>query len=486
MEALFGQAVQRQLAGDLAGALGLYGQVLRGAPDWSPAWANTAAALHRLGKGPEALMAARRAVDLAPEAADARNTLGAILAASGDLAGAEVQFRTALGLEPRQKAALTNLSELLTDTDRFGEAVDAACAGLVLDPRDPMLHLDRGTARLNLGLLSEAEADFLAALAAEPGMPKARWNLAYLRLLQGRYREAWPDFGARLQVPRGRAEHPGHVQPLWDGGPLEGRTILVWTEQGLGDTLQFARYLPWVQARGGRVLFQVQPALRCLVDGLAGADRVLSTGEALPPFDLQAPLMDLPALSGSTPEDLPPPAPIALPAEYEPPPLLAGALEGPGPKVGLAWAGNPLHQNDARRSLDPALLAPLGSVAGVRWFSLQRDARSLPPLPGLVDLAPGSGSLADTAWALSRLDLLVTVDTALAHLAGSLGVPARLLVAFLPDWRWILGREDTPWYPSLRLHRQPAPGDWAPVVASVAESLASLALIKVPGSRQAT
>jgi hypothetical protein len=247
----------------------------------------------------------------------------------------------------------------------------------------------------------------------------------------------------------------------------------VWVEQGLGDTLQFARYLPLARARGGRVLFQTYALIRGVLGDLAGADQVLTELDELPPFDLQAPLLDLPALFGSTLEDLPPPARLGPPPGHVPPESLRRKLEAPGRKAGLVWAGSPTHLDDARRSLDPALLAPLAGL-DLTWMSLQVGARTIPPLPGLVDLGADFRDFSDTAWALSRLDLVVTVDTAVAHLAGSMGVPTHLLLPFFPDWRWLMEGETSPWYPSVRIHRQPAPGAWEPVVERVAHSLNDL------------
>jgi hypothetical protein len=260
-------------------------------------------------------------------------------------------------------------------------------------------------------------------------------------------------------------------QPAWDGSPFPGRTLLVWAEQGLGDTLQFARYLARVKALGGRVLFQTYAGLLGLLQNVAGPDQVLSEHDELPPFDLHAPLLDLPARFHSGLDDLPPPAPLAPPPGHVPPPALLAALAVPGRKAGLVWAGSAHHRDDARRSLDPALLAPLADLPGLTWMSLQVGAATRPPLPGLVDLGVHFRDFSDTAAALQRLDLVVTVDTAVAHLAGSMGVPTHLLLPFFPDWRWLMEGGTTPWYPSVRLHRQPATGAWPAVLDGLLDAL---------------
>ena len=465
------EALGKQKAGNLGGALLVYRRVLSLDPEQPDAWCNLGGILHAMGRDEEALDACTRAVALAPGNPSAHTNLGSVLGASGDLEGALARYTQALALDPVNLVATSNLAGALGQLGRLEEALEADRRALALAPRHPKLNLNLGFTLMRLGRLAEAETFFLEALALDPGLAMARWNLSYVRFLQGRFLEAWPDFGARLDVPRGMDNRRGFPEPLWAGEPFPGRTLLVWVEQGLGDTLQFARYLPLAKALGGTVLFQTYGALAGLMGRSPGADRVVSEHEELPPFDLQVPLLDLPVLFPAGPGALPPPVPMAPPPQYTPPPALEAALQGPGRKGGLVWAGSPSHQDDARRSLAPALLAPLAEVPGVTWMSLQVGAQALPPLPGLRDLAPAFRDFSDTAYALSRLDFLVTVDTAVAHLAGSMGIPVHLLLPFFPDWRWLMEGRDCPWYPSVTLHRQAAPGAWAPVVARLAKEL---------------
>jgi len=463
------EALGKQKAGNLSGALLTYRRILSREPDIADAWCNMGSILHALGRDDEALEACQRSLTLAPANPAAHNGLGSVLGARGDLVGAQACFDRALELDPGSLVALSNRAGILARLGRLEEALAADREVLARVPHSPELNLNLGHTLMRLGRLEEAEAALREALAHAPGLAKARWNLAYLRLLQGRYREAWPDFGARLEVPQGLDNLHGFAQPAWDGRPFPGRTLLIWAEQGLGDTLQFARYLPMVKALGGTVLFQTYAGILGVLQGVAGADQVLSEHAELPAFDLQVPLLDLPALFGSEPGNLPAPAPLGPPAGHPPPPALAALLAGPGRKAGLVWAGSPAHQDDARRSLDPALLAPLAALPGLRWLSLQ--VGSAPPWPGVADLGATFRDFSDTAWALARLDLLVTVDTAVAHLAGSMGVPTHLLLPFFPDWRWQMAGRDCPWYPSVRIHRQPAPGAWEPVLAALAAEL---------------
>ena len=465
------EALGRQVAGNHPGALLLYRRILSRDPGHADAWCNLGFVLKELGQPEAALEACRKALALAPDNPIVHCNLGQLALDAQDPQAALVHFRQALVLDPVNVPALSSLSSVLGRLGRLGEALEADELALRQEPDRAELHLNRGYTLMRSGRLAEAEGELLGALAREPELPRASWNLAYLRLLQGRYLEAWPDFGARLRIPEARANLRDYAQPRWEGEPFPGRTLLVWVEQGLGDTLQFVRYLPRVKALGGRVVFQTYDGLAPLLQG--AADAVVGEGE-VPPFELQVPLMDLPALFRSTPEDLPNEVPyLALPADHTPPAALARALEaGAGRRrVGLVWAGSAQHADDARRSLDPALLAPLAALPGVQWFSFQVAPRSLPPLPELVPLGGHLRDFRDTAHALGAMDLLITVDTAVAHLAGALGLPTLLLLPFFPDWRWGMEGEGTAWYPSFRLYRQPAPGAWGAVLRRLLDDL---------------
>lgn len=467
--AWLGEALSRQAAGNLTGALLLYRRILDRNPDIADAWCNLAVVLHGLGRDEEARPACLRSLELAPSNPAGHITLGNLLLKAGNLQGAQEAFHRALALDPRDPVAHSGLATALSRSDRLPEAIEADRTALALAPSRGDLHLNLGHALMRSGDLTGAEPLFLEALRLEPGLPLARWDLAYLRLLQGRYAEAWPDFGARLEVPDGLDNLRSFAEPAWNGRPFPGRTLLLWSEQGLGDTLQFARYLPLAKALGGTVLLQAYPPVMDLLKGVPGVDAVLADGAELPPFDLQAPLLDLPTLLGSQVPDPPPPAPLAPPAGHSLLPNLQALLPADGARrAGIVWRGNPAHANDARRSLDPALLAPLLELPGYQWMSLQVGA---PAPAGAVDLGQGLRDFSDTAAVLRRLDLVVTVDTALVHLAGSMGVPTHLLLPFFPDWRWRMEGRACPWYPSVMIHRQPSPGDWPTVIRALRDEL---------------
>ena len=467
------EALGRQVAGNYPGAMLIYRRILSRDPEHADAWCNLGFVLKELGQPEAAQDACLKALTLAPDNPIVHCNLGLLALDRKDPGYALTHYRKALALDPANVPALSGLSAALGRLGRLPEALEADELALRQEPARAELHLNRGYTLMRSGRLPEAEGELLEALARDPGLANARWNLAYLRLLQGRYLEAWPHFSARLAIPEAKANLRDYGQPRWDGAPFPGRTLLVWVEQGLGDTLQFVRYLPRVKALGGQVLFQTYDGLAPLLQGFPGADAVLGERVALPAFDLQVPLMDLPALFLSTPEDLPNEVPYLDAAGLAPSPALTAALgQGPGlRKVGLVWAGSAQHADDARRSLDPSLLAPLAELPGIRWVSLQVGARALPALPGLVNLDGLLRDFRDTAWALQACDLLITVDTAVAHLAGALGLPTLLLLPFFPDWRWGMTGQDTPWYPTMRLYRQPAPGAWGPVLDQLLEDL---------------
>ena len=468
------EALGRQVSGNYPGAMLIYRRILSRDPLHADAWCNLGFVLKELGQPEAAQDACLKALTLAPGNPIVHCNLGLLAMDRKDPGYALVHYRQALALDPGNVPALSGLSAALGRLGRLPEALEADELALLQEPERAELHLNRGYTLMRSGRLAEAEGELLAALERAPALANAAWNLAYLRLLQGRYLEAWPTFGSRLDIPEARANLRGYDQPRWDGDLFPGRTLLVWVEQGLGDTLQFVRYLPRVKALGGQVVFQTYDGLAGLLQGFPGADAVLGESDHLPAFDLQVPLMDLPALFRSTPADLPNEVPyLETPAGYTPSPALAAALRQGADqrRVGLVWAGSTQHADDARRSLDPALLAPLAALSGIQWVSLQVGSRNLPPLPGLVTLEGLLGDFQDTAHALQTCDLLITVDTAVAHLAGAMGLPTLLLLPFFPDWRWGMTGQDTPWYPTMQLYRQPAPGAWSPVLDQLLEDL---------------
>jgi len=331
------------------------------------------------------------------------------------------------------------------------------------------------------GLLDEAIAADRQAIAINPNFAEGHFNLGIALLECGDFEQGWPEYEWRQKCSEFNASFRRFSQPLWSGEEFRGRTILLHAEQGLGDTIQFIRYLPMLVRRGGRVLVEVQPALMGLLRQMRGVHQWIPRGEPLPGFDVQCPLLSLPRLFATTVRTIPADVPYLL----ADPALVESWRQNlstnvPGIKVGLAWAGNPEHKRDAMRSISLDRLAPLASVRGATFISLQKGGSALQsdqPPEGLrlVNFSAELHDFADTAALMANLDVVIAVDTAIAHLAGAMGKPVWTLLPFAPDWRWLVDRKDSPWYPSMRLFRQPRIGDWGTVIGSVAGRLESLA-----------
>ena len=463
--------------GRLSEAEASYRQALARHPDYAEAHNSLGNVLHDQGRLAEAEQCYRRALALQPDLAEAHNTLGNVLRLQGRLAEAEAALRQAIALKPEFAEAHNNLGVTLLDQWRLPEAAAACRQALRLAPALAAAHNNLGVALKEQGELGEAVACYERALALQPDYPEAHVSLAFAHLLRGDYARGLAEYEWRWRcldfVPRRR----GFAQPLWDGGPLAGRTLLLHAEQGLGDAIQFVRYAPLAAARDGRVILECYPELlRLLGPRYGGVAAVIGRGQPLPPFDVHAPLMSLPHLFGTRLETVPNAVPYLAPDEALVARWAARLAGLARPRVGLVWATNRLSKTAACRSLAPAALAPLAGAAGVRFVGLQKGAAgAAPPGLDLLDLGPELEDFADTAAVLAQLDLLITVDTSVAHLAGALGRPAWVLLPFSPDWRWLLDREDSPWYPTLRLFRQTRLGDWAPVMAQVAAALAAWA-----------
>lgn len=475
------EALARQLEGNGSAALLAYRRYFSRVPGSGEAWSNFSALLRGMGRATEALEAAQQATAAQPDSADAHANQGNAL---GDLerwAEAREAFLAALALDPGHPGARVNLGWTLYREGRLEEALAADEEALRRHPGVPEVHLNLGFTLLKLGRLEDAERAFLASLDRDPVRPLAHWNLAFVRLLQGRWKAAWPHYLWRMKLPEAQVHARSFEEPEWNGEPFQGRTLLVWAEQGFGDTIQFVRFLPEVKRRGGKVLLQAQAALLGLLESCDGADRVLGEHEDRPPFDLQIPVLSLPAALAAEVETLPAEVPYLTTPDHlrvKPPQHLAQALAPVAGtlRVGLVWSGNPNQKDNPTRSIDPALFGPLVALSGVRWFGLQRavpgfDPGRLPDALRATDLAPFLATFSETAWVLENLDLLITVDSAPAHLAGALGIPVLTLLSFSPDWRWFWGREDSPFYPTMKLYRQRRPGDWEGVIARLVADL---------------
>ena len=437
---------------------------------------NRGVALRGLGRLPEALAAQDRALAMAPAYTLAWSNRGNVLKDLGQLDEALASFDRALAISPRLLFVLVNRANVLRELGRLSDALDGYDAAARIAPDYPDAHHHKGVLLMDLQRPSDAVAAFDRALALRPDDPEAPAAKAMALLLAGDFERGLPLYERRAQRP------PDAVRDLapWLGQtPIEGKTVLVWAEQGLGDTLQFCRYVPLLAERGARVVLQAQRTLLPLLGTLPGVDALIGQDEAPPAFDLHVPLMSLPLAFGTRPDTIPAPkaylaADPAKVAEWS-------RRLGPrtAPRIGLVWSGRAAHRNDRHRSLPLAgLLAAL--PAGLEYVSLQQEARAadeatLASHPDVRHFGAELRDFADTAALVSLMDTVVTVDTSLAHLAGALGLDTRLLLSRIgQDWRWLTGRSDSPWYPTMRLYRQGEDCDWAGPLATVVRELGDL------------
>jgi tetratricopeptide (TPR) repeat protein len=415
-----------------------------------------------LGLRAQAIGALFMALELDPAVASTHAALAIALLQDGHAETALPYAHEALMREPAAPNAAT-LSCILIDLGRNEEALAVTSLDLPDAPGSVELFLNRSIALEGLGHGEEAITAARAALAAAPDRPAARHHLAATLLAAG---ELTPEAWALYEGRAGLAGAPTWPDPArrWRGQDLAGKTLLVHAEQGLGDTIQFVRYAPMLACRGARVILAVQPALVRLLRQTPAVDSIVAAGAALPEYDLYCPLLSLPGLLGTTLDTIPAVLPYAL---SPPTPARSGPL-----RVGLVWAGNPGFADDRKRSVDAALLGSLVAVQGARFYSLQFGHPG--PLPdGITDLLAGVSDFADTAERIAELDLVIAVDTAVAHLAATMGKPVWLLSRFRGCWRWLQGRDDSPWYPSMRIFRQERPNDWPGVIDRVRKALAA-------------
>jgi tetratricopeptide (TPR) repeat protein len=464
---LMAQAVAHHAHGRLSEAIRVYQAVLAAEPGHLEAYGNLAHAFIQLDRLPEAEPCWRAIVRLAPGLAAGHNNLGATLRSLGRPAEAAQAFSTALKLQPVYAEASNNLGTALCELGRFEDSIPCYIAALRANPNYPKGLCNLGSALRDLRRFDESLQCLSQALRLSPDFAEAHFNAAQLLLLTGRLGDGWPEFEWRAQLPK--AVRRNFVAPAWRGGPTGDRVVLIHAEEGLGDTIQFCRFVPELTEAGHRVVLEVQPPLRRLLSALPGIDAIVAAGEALPPHDLQCPLLSLPLILGCTLETIPARPPY-LGAADDAAARWGQRLAGlPGRRVGLAWAGNRDYAIDRRRSITLDRLAPLASAPGVAFISLQKGDAAREAAPAglaLHDWTDELTDMAETAALIASLDLVISVDTAVAHLAGALGKPVWLLNRFDSDWRWLLDREDSPWYPAMRIFRQSRPGDWdAPIMA---------------------
>jgi tetratricopeptide (TPR) repeat protein len=416
------------------------------------------------GDLPAAVTACERASQLAPgDPAPWMEMAGAQISA-GAYGAAEAPLRRALAVQPGLLAAQANLGSVLFKLGQFEASRDAFRVALAAHPQHAFSWKNLAAAERALGDFAAARAAYETAVRIAADYAEAQRDLALLDLLEGRLGEGFARYEWRLKAPeRGSVPLPS---PRWDGGPLNGRTVLLHYEQGFGDTLQCLRFVPLVVARGGRVKLLVQRPIARLATCLPGVEVV--TGEKPPRHDVHAHLLSLPHLLGIAASGIPVEVPYLAPPPERVAAWRALLPESAKTRVGLVWTGNAAHENDRQRSIEPALLATITDVPGCVFYSLSPASE---PASGVLVAPSRLSDFAETAAAIMNLDLVISVDTAVAHLAGALGKKVWVLLPAVPDWRWGLERADSTWYPTAHLFWQKLRGDWGPVLREVAERL---------------
>ena len=507
-------------------ALKVFDKAIQLQPDSAELWCCLGGVLLQLGRDVEALSSYQRALQLKPGDFDAASKSGVLLHRQGRWEEALAHFNMCLAvqpdlapflnlraiahrglrnyqgylsdslrahaLDPTDAESCNNAGEALLWLGREGDAIAWFDKALALLRNNPVILTNKAEAMSQLRRLDEAAAIYSHLRIIAPDHAKAEWNLALLKLLTGDFAAGWAGRQARWKIPAFSAGYPNFQQPMWRGEEAAGKTILVHVDEGLGDTILFARYVPMGAALGARVILVVADALQPLLSGMTGVAQCLPlSARQLPDFDMHCPFSNLPAIFGTTLDTIP------SGSAYLPQPAAEriAAWEqrlGPRgkPRIGLAWSGSSTHANDQRRSI------PLQTLAGIldvdaTFVSLQKDLRphDMAALAGrndIIDLTAQIADFADTAALMSCLDLVVTADTGVAHLAGAMGRPTWIMLPHVPDYRWLLDRDDSPWYPTVRLFRQDAARDYAAVVNRVRAELVAFAQASKPAQEQIT
>lgn len=481
VDALNLMGILAQRGGDLPRAIEVLSRAINIAPDVAKLYLNRGEAFRASNAFDRAVSDYRKAIELDPNYATAYYNLGIALRAQEKLAEAIAAYRAAVGIKPDYVKAHYNLANTLRTQLDFAAAEQAYRDAIRFDPNHAEAWNNLGEMLAEQMRIDEAFDAFSRAIELKPDHAGAHFNRSFIRLLRGEYDLAWPEHEWRWK--RVGSEPPAVTlgRPMWDGSDLAGKTILLHAEQGMGDTIQFVRYATLVarERNPARVIVACQLALVSLIATVPGVDEVIAFDHPIPPFDEHAAIMSLPGIFRTTLQTIPAEIPYLFPdpARVE----RWHAKLAPMRKqlsVGLAWAGNPVQANDRNRSANLERLAPsLAGLANVRFFSLQKGAgrEQLARVQNVIDVVDVSEDLddySDTAAAIANLDVVVTVCTSVAHVAGALGKPAITTLCFNADWRWLTERKDSPWYPTMKLVRQTKQGDWEGVARRVREALA--------------
>lgn len=519
VEASYNAALAYQALGQFDEAIAWYRRALEIKPDVAEAFNNLGKVLLETGKGDEAQACFLEALRLKPVFAEPYFNLADLQYRRGQKDAAEKNFSRALRIKPDMIEALNNLGNLFKDRGNFKAAIEHYCQVIRLNPLlaegyynlgsalrlqekfDEAIEIFKQALKLkpdyaevhnnlalcfkNQGFLDRALDHFNCALQINPDLAEAHWNRSFTHLLRGDCLQGWEDYEWRFRQSRWKTIYPFRcAKPRWDGLPARNKTIFVHDEQGLGDTLQFVRYLPMVKARCGAVILETRKSLIGLLSGFPGIDNLVersTDGNPAVVYDYYVPLLSLPGIFKTSVGSIPNQVPYlkANPHKVE---FWGHRLKNNAArlKVGVVWAGRPLHTNDRNRSCRLDQFSKLTEIPGVRLYGLQKgpaaeQANRISFSQKFVNLGEEFDDFSDTAAAVACLDLVITVDTSVAHLAGAMAKPVWVLLPFIPDWRWMMDRSDSPWYPTMRLFRQREPGAWEETFLQVAEKLQRMA-----------
>lgn len=473
----FEQASALHQAGQLAQALALYLQVIALQPKHFDALNRAGAISLQLGDPRQSVDLMTRAIKIERHHAGAHNNRGAAYQQLGELDLAMLNFNKAIALDPTFEKAYNNRGNLLIKLNRPDEALQDFDRALAIKPDYFSPYNNRGTVLGDMKRYPESQASFERAIQLDPHSLEAHWNLGMCCLRQGEFERGWRESEWRRQRPAVVGLQASYPAPMWTGAePLAGKTILLCHEQGLGDTIQFCRYAPWVSALGARVLLLVQPGLKSLLKDLPSVE-LLTQGDALPAYDFYCPLLSLPMLFKTDLSHIPLPLDVIHPSAEQVAQWEARLGARHKPRVGIVWSGNASHVDDFKRSIPLQDWVPLLS-GDIQWVSLHKEVReadlaTLTAHPEIAHFGDQQHDFTDAAALCQLMDVVVAVDTSVAHVAATMGKPTWILLAHNADWRWLLDRSDTPWYPSATLYRQEKLGDWKGVLQSVSAHLSS-------------
>ena len=442
-------------------------------PDFAMAYNNLGTVLQEQNKLDEAIEKYWRAISLQPDFAGAYSNLGKVLQEQGKLDDAMKKYRKAVSLEPDFAMAYYNLGKLLQEQNKLDEAAENYRKAILIEPDFAMAYNNLGTVLQEQNKVEAAIENYRKSILLKFDNAQAHFNLSATLLLKGYFQDGWEEYEWRLRLPKAKVLR--FDKPLWQGECHKDTAVLIHTEQGYGDIIQFVRYLPMVKEKVGRVIFACPESLKSLFNSLAGVDELvdISNNLSIETFDYYVALMSLPGIFRTRIETIP----ASVPYIYADgrPLKKSQKLDNYSEKykIGIVWQGNPMHKKDRDRSCRFEDFVPLLSIPHVQFFSLQREEDIIPwrYKEKVVDLGPILHTFADTAVIIAQLDLVISVDTAIAHLAGAMGKLVWALIPFAPDWRWMMNREDSPWYPTMSLFRQSEMGSWGDVLRTIQEEL---------------